>query len=133
MDDVPGALEAVEVHHRVQGSLIDLLGQLVTGGSERALAEETLTRLVDFTLAHFHTEERLMRQLGYPRAGAHAAEHVRLMSDIRAIQAGHAAGDPGGAERMAELRRWLLEHIQGMDGAFLDWHAAQTHPDDEGR
>jgi len=121
MEDVPGDLEAVEVHHRVQASLVELLEQLLRRGHERALTEETIARLVDFTLAHFKTEERLMKQYAYPDAEAHAAEHVRLMEAVRRIQAAHASGGEGGSEQLAELRPWLLEHIQRTDGPFLTW------------
>jgi len=116
-------LETVDVHHRVQASLVDLVEQLLRQGGDRALAEETLARLVDFTHAHFETEENLMRRCGYPEASAHAAEHASLMEAVRQIQAAHAVGG-GGAERAVELRAWLANHVRGADAAFVDWCSA---------
>jgi len=123
MAGTTSAFEAVEVHHRVQASLVDLVEELVRKGGDRALAEETITRLVDFTAAHFQTEERLMRQLGYPQAGAHGDEHARLLEVVRAIRAAHASQEPG-AGRTGELRSWLADHISTMDAAFVEWCTA---------
>jgi len=117
--------ESVEVHHRVQASLVDLLEELLRRGGDRALAEETLTRLVDFTAAHFQTEESLMRQHGFPQAQEHAGEHGRLLAAVRRIRAAHAAGDPRGADLVGELRSWLMDHVHAMDASFLEWLAGR--------
>jgi len=126
MDGPSSGLETVDVHHRVQASLVDLVEQLLRQDGDRALAEETITRLVDFTHAHFETEENLMRRYGYPNGAAHSAEHEALMASIRRIQAVHAEGGRGGAERAGELRTWLTDHIRGMDAAFIDWCGTQN-------
>ena len=124
MAGATGGLEAVDVHHRVQASLVDLVEQLLRRGGDRALAEETITRLVDFTAAHFQAEERLMSEYAYPQAEGHGAEHARLLVVLRGIQSAHAAQGAEGPEQATRLRSWLSDHIANMDKTFLEWCAA---------
>jgi hemerythrin len=114
-------IETIDVHHRAQIGLVDLLEQLLTSGGDRALVEETLARLVDFTQAHFQTEERLMGKHGYPDGEAHARMHGRLLEGARAILRAHASGAASGPQSAADLRGWLLDHVRGADRDFGEW------------
>lgn len=118
--------QAIEVHRRVRASLLDLLEQWLRQGDERALVEDALTGLLDFTLAHFIAEEEIMRQEGYPEERAHFAEHALLLDTLRRIQATHTAGSSIGPQCAAELRARLADHVQRMDAAFLDWSRARA-------
>jgi hemerythrin len=121
MAESPTGIETMDVHHRVQGGLVDLLEQLLARGADRALADETLTRLVDFTQAHFRTEEHLMGKHGYPGRASHAEAHARLSETVLAIQRAHAGGVVRGPETAAALRAWFQDHVQDMDAAFAAW------------
>jgi len=121
MAESPTGIETMDVHHRVQAGLVDLLEQLLVQGGDRVLTEETLTRLADFAEAHFRTEEQLMGQHGYPGRDGHAGAYVGLMESVRAIQRAHAGGAAGGAATAAALRSWLLDHVRTADAAFAEW------------
>jgi len=125
MSEQPTGTETVDVHHRVQMTLVGLVEQALRRSGDRAVAEEALTRLADFTQAHFQTEEHLMRRHAYPQVEAHAEAHRRLLDEVRVVQRAHAGGAADGADVAGSLRGWLLDHIRGMDRAFGEWCAAR--------
>jgi hemerythrin-like metal-binding protein len=114
-------IETIDVHHRAQIGLAELLQQLLKTGGDRALVEETLTRLVDFTQAHFQTEEQLMGKHAYPDREAHARAHERLLEGARAILRAHASGASSGPQGAADLHGWLLDHIRSADRDLGEW------------
>jgi hemerythrin-like metal-binding protein len=114
-------IETIDVHHRAQIGLVDLLQHLLTTGGDRALVDETLTRLVDFTQAHFQTEEQLMGKHAYPDREAHARAHGRLLEGVQGIVRAHASGGASGPQSAADLRGWLVDHIRGADRDFGAW------------
>jgi hemerythrin-like metal-binding protein len=124
MSERPTGIETVDVHHRVQMSLVGLVEQALHQGGDGAVAGEALGRLADFTQAHFQTEEQVMRRHGYPQVEAHAEAHRRLLEEVRGVQQAHARGAEG-AGAAGSLRRWLLDHVRGMDQAFGEWCTAR--------
>ncbi len=125
MGERPTGIETVDVHHRVQMSLVGLVEQALQRGGDGAVAGEALGRLADFTQAHFQTEEQMMRRHGYPQAEAHAEAHRRLLEEVRVVQRAHARGAEEGAGVAGSLRGWLLDHVRGMDQAFGEWCTAR--------
>jgi hemerythrin-like metal-binding protein len=112
----------VALHHRVQLALVKAIEAQLGPGGDRAAAGETLERLLEFTKVHFQAEELLMRLHRYPQAAAHADAHERLLGEAVVIGQEHVSGDDAGAaERVRQLRGWLLDHVAVMDGAFDAW------------
>jgi hemerythrin len=114
-------------HHQLQGALIDAWEAALLAGTDRRVEAETLARLVDFSAVHFAAEEELMAARGYPAREAHAAAHDGLLAEVRELERQAAVADR--AAQLAavhRLRRWLLDHVEGMDRALQGWLAA--HP-----
>lgn len=81
--------------------------------------------LVDQTLLHFATEEKLFAEYGYPEAAAHAAEHKRIALQLRQIHARMVGGaDVPDEEVMKFQQEWVRDHIQGFDKKFGQWAVA---------
>jgi hemerythrin-like metal-binding protein len=112
----------VDGEHGVQVQLVEALQAALTSGGDRAHAEEILDRLLVFSDMHFGSEELLMRLHSYPRYGLHVDEHRRLLEGLRALHA-RIGKDPGPAELVEDLRRWLVGHIAGMDRDFAGFAA----------
>jgi hemerythrin-like metal-binding protein len=112
-------------HHQLQGALVDAYEAALLDGSDRRLAAETLARLVEFTAVHFAEEERLMAARRYPGLEAHHLTHQRAMEQILDLEKGASvARREDSLGEVHRLRRWLLDHVGGMDRAFADWLAA---------
>ena len=109
----------VDADHHLHAELIGALERLIRRGDDPALAERTLAQLVDFTRAHFLSEEMLMRLYAYPRLGQHQQQHERLTARVGEIRLALAAGASSRAvEAIGELRAALLDHIRDMDQDF---------------
>lgn len=109
-------------HHQLQGALIDAYEAALLDGTDRRLAAETLARLVEFTAVHFHEEERLMAARAFPGLEVHRLAHQRAMEQVLDLERGASVvAREVSLATIHGLRRWLLDHVGGLDRAFADW------------
>ncbi len=115
-------LKDVDGEHRLQIDLVDALEDALRRGEERELAAGILERLLDYTNAHFHAEELMMRFHSYPSYDAHVAEHAELSGHLRELREVHEQGQlPVTLELVDALKGWLAGHIRTMDRGFAGW------------
>lgn len=117
----------VETHHRLQLGLLEALEQVLRQGRDRAVADETFARFVDFTRVHFQAEEALMALADYPGTEAHATAHRRFLARAREIQG--VAADAEAAQALAAvagLATSLRDHIKGLDEDFEYWNESRS-------
>ncbi|MCB1909235.1 MAG: hemerythrin family protein [Rhodocyclaceae bacterium] len=81
---------------------------------------DRLRALVDHTEKHFAAEEREMRETACPSLAEHAAEHARLLADLRRFQQAVERGRPAMARAFVEdgLADWFAIHLATMDSAL---------------
>jgi hemerythrin len=116
----------VETHHRLQLGLLGALEEILRRGQDRALANETLARFVDFTRIHFDTEEALMALAAFPGLEAHAAAHALYLARAREVERAAAAEEPPRTlAAVASLGAALRDHINGFDEDYERWSAAR--------
>ena len=80
-----------------------------------------LAFLADYAVTHFSTEERFMREVGYPGLPSHREEHERFAADLRALDRDFAAGgaQPGLVGRVnRQVGDWLRGHVCVTDMAL---------------
>jgi hemerythrin-like metal-binding protein len=78
-----------------------------------------LLGLIEDTREHFVSEQALMQRWSYPGYDAHAAEHRRLLEELRSLASGPGNGGPDVSEALvASVRKWLTDHIRVMDHAL---------------
>jgi len=81
-----------------------------------------LAEAVAYANYHFHTEEALMRRIGFPRSDFefHVMTHNAFVERINALAQRSRAGRTSAAEEMAEfLTGWLAKHILEMDVKYI--------------
>jgi hemerythrin len=81
----PSANPALDGEHRVQVALINALCAVV---EDRATGEEIgriLERLVDYSKAHFLSEELLMRLDSYDGFDQHVEDHADMLDALAAL------------------------------------------------
>lgn len=118
--------EPFDVHHQLQGAMIDAYEATLTDGASLALAADTLGHLVDFTATHCLEEERFMEAQGYPGLELHRAAHAALLVQLRALEVAARSAGPGAAlSDVPKLRTWLLDHVEGPDRLLSAWRDAQ--------
>ncbi len=108
--------------HAILLDAVNDLRRAVMGGSSRAQIRPLLEHVVQFTLLHFASEERLMAQWSFPGLVDHREEHQRLLARI-----GSAAlrfeSERGFAivPALAPLCKSFLDHIRESDRQYGEW------------
>lgn len=121
---------------RQHREIIELVDRLDAIGADDASwmehAHDILDKVMDVTVTHFNTEERLMAQVGYPVDARELMlqQHrdFKAYARIRVLE--FRAGDRSGLELLPGfLRVWLVEHEFGLDRELVSW--IHAHSDDQ--
>lgn len=107
-------------HKRLFQLAGELHGAMLAGKGSKVL-ERTLDELINYTKAHFASEERLMQQSGYPGYAEHKIQHDRLTARVvdfqKTFQDQKATAT---IELMQFLKDWLTHHIGEVDRKVAD-------------
>jgi len=105
--------------HRIQ---LELIAALCAAVDARAANEEIgviLERLLDFSKAHFLSEELLMRLDSHEDFDDHVADHAEMLDALVAMRDTHRVGGaallPGHA---GKLLAFLVRHIETRDARY---------------
>jgi len=82
--------------------------------------EDRIAFLVDYTLMHFQSEERLMERVHYPDFESHQATHQVFRDKMLDLQRRYRL-DPGTVkadELLCLIQDWFANHILGTDMEF---------------
>ncbi|NKE66811.1 bacteriohemerythrin [Ramlibacter sp. RBP-2] len=109
----------IDRQHQKLFALFNDLYDAMQDGHGQEVIDKVLTGVVDYTVYHFDTEEKLLRQYGYQDEAAHRAEHAKLAEQAKALVLKHRAGEA--KVTLATLKflcDWLNNHILGTDKKF---------------
>ena len=120
--------------HRKLVGFINTLYNIGDGPDAAAQVNAVLAELIDYTVYHFGTEERLFAEHGFPRKDKHKAIHAELIKDVSDQVKLLQAGDRAMREKLLVfLVDWLKDHILGEDKLFrkfLDEKGGSEETDD---
>lgn len=112
----------VDDQHRRLFEVAEQLHQAMIAGQGKSALSQILSRLVTYTRTHFDTEERIMRDCGYPGYERHRAEHADLTKKVlefsRDFESGRIAITVSTLEFLKEC---LKNHIQVNDRKFAPY------------
>jgi len=113
----------IDLQHKQLFRMAGELHSAMVNGRGTEVVEGLLDQLVAYTCHHFASEERLMKESGYPDYAQHHASHEKLSGEVREFQVRVKARKVAVTlEMMRFLRDWLDHHIRGADkkvGAHL--------------
>jgi len=106
--------------------LIDMANRMhdaISAGEGKEVVEHLLADLLEFTYAHFATEENLMRQYKYPKYPAHKIEHDKLNEKVIEFKKEFKEADTAyiPLNLMDFLKEWLADHIQNIDMQYSQY------------
>jgi len=115
-------VKAMDDQHGILMDTMNELRHMLMRGSPRKAIDEQFDLLIEFTRSHFHSEEQLLEQHGFPGLAEHRAAHQHLLEQIRAFidHAEHADGIKV-QPLLQFLRIWYLEHTEGLDQKYGSW------------
>ncbi len=111
----------VDEQHKSLISMLNTLHEAAADG-DGAVVPEIVTKLKEYALMHFATEERYMKRNKYPELFDHMAEHAFFVSKVKDFTATTAQEVDMLPAVLDFLKKWLVEHISSIDvkmGRFL--------------
>lgn len=88
-------------------------------GTGQMIVTKSLLELVDYTVYHFSTEEKLFTQYEYPKKVQHMKEHQEFVDRINNLKADAGKGNLLlSIKTMEYLKDWTINHILGTDKEF---------------
>jgi len=114
-------IEVQDKQHRKLIEIINIIGGMCAMGSDTAQIKPVLDELVSYTVYHFDTEEKMMRQ--YAVSAEHQTNHLKAHEAFRqqvSLAVGIIQTSPQNtmnllAQLLDYLARWLLQHIMVVD------------------
>ncbi len=112
-------IQTIDDQHK---ELVNILNRLFIAVSMRE-GEKVIASILDaltaYTQTHFALEERLLQQAKYKDFAAHKEEHRKLLEQLEQLCKKHMLEEkPIYFEMLSFLKRWLREHIQGVDTLY---------------
>jgi hemerythrin len=112
----------------VQFGLIRALLDAVEERQDSRTIEGLLERLIDYSQAHFLSEELLMRLASYDEYEEHAENHQQLLDSLKTVlQQFQSTGrhDLVGQVTKSTMA-FMMRHIQTRDLRFANWERASA-------
>jgi len=119
----------VDNQHKKLLGLVNQLFDAMSVGKGKEVLGKVLTELINYTVYHFSTEERLFKQCAYPEFETHKKEHDDLTKTATELKQSFDSGNKLiTIDVMNFLKDWLNVHILQEDkkfGPFL--HSKGVH------
>lgn len=115
----------VAAEHQVQLELLHALQEtLVRGDQDRSASAGVLKQLLDYSEAHFLSEQLLMRLYAYPGYEEHVQEHDQLVGVLRDLSVAWTEGEgEASGHLLVQVEDWLLIHMSTTDEALRGYLA----------
>jgi hemerythrin len=127
-DYAVGVRQIDEEHQRLF-VLAESMHEAMLEGKGKAILEDLLAHLVNYTCYHFAHEEQLMEDIRYPDSRQHQREHEALRSKVRAMQYRSESGEVTMTiEVMRFLMEWLKRHTITSDRQISSYMKTSGHP-----
>lgn len=107
-----------EQHKKLVQIINDLYASIRKGEAKQNL-EKILNELVEYTVFHFDSEEKVFKQYGYINNDAHVKSHERLKQAVGQFLQNYKSGkEVIGFNLMSFLQDWLKNHIMYEDKEY---------------
>lgn len=118
LDKYDTGIAEVDGQHR---QIVDYLNQLHKAklAKDSKGVREVMDGMVDYTLSHFAFEEAMMKEAAYAFARAHKNVHDTFIKRVEKFRERLAVGEDIADEFYDVLKRWLVNHIQRDDAAYV--------------
>jgi len=112
-------IREIDQQHQKLMALINELYDGMNAAHSKETLGKVLDELINYTVYHFSTEEKLFQKHGYPESTAHKAEHDKLTKTASELKKKFDANQAQiTVEVMNFLRDWLNNHILGTDKKY---------------
>lgn len=111
-------IEEVDNQHKQLVEFLNQLGSAITLKNDSEI-KVVIQGLGDYTMSHFAFEEALMAEAKYAYAGPHKHIHESLIKKVVEFGEKLENGEDIADDFYGFLKRWLVNHIQRDDAAYV--------------
>jgi hemerythrin-like metal-binding protein len=112
-------IKEIDAQHKKLVEILNQLFEAMGKGQAKEVLGKLLDQLIEYTVVHFATEEKLFKLYNYPESVAHKAEHAALTKTALDLQGKFKSGKAMITLEVANfLKKWLGEHIMGSDKKY---------------
>jgi len=112
----------IDNQHKELVNLINILHDSMKERKEKDALRKVLNDLVDYTVYHFETEERLFRKYDYPDYLSHKKEHDDLIKRVLKISREYERDKVVVTlDLISFLEKWLDNHIINVDKKYISF------------
>ena len=116
--------ELIDQQHKTLVKMINDLNTAYSGDSTATREElaNILSKLVNYTVFHFGSEENLFKNTVYPHVEEHIELHESMVNKISTFQEEFNKGEADISNALLSfLIEWLLQHIKGTDRGYIKY------------
>lgn len=117
-------VQAIDKQHKKLVEIAGLLYDALAGDPQEYKRDlpKILKDLSDYTIYHFSTEERFMKDYGYPGAETHKIAHRNFIAEINnRVRRLSASSADSGILLYEYVGSWLFTHIAKSDKLLADF------------
>ena len=109
----------VDAYHHIFFQMVEEFRTVLAMEAPPAM-EERIAFLVDYTLMHFDSEEKLMEKVAYPDLEPHKEQHRQFREQMLELQRRYqeGTGAVSSEEVLYLIQDWFSHHILGTDMDF---------------
>lgn len=105
-------IRQIDEQHKKLVKMVNELYKAYQQGQDRTVAARLLDELINYTVYHFGTEEKMFKEYGYPEADAHKKIHENLTKKVLAFKDKFDSGKANVSKELLNfLKDWLSNHI----------------------
>jgi methyl-accepting chemotaxis protein/hemerythrin len=115
-------ISIIDSQHRI---LVGMINQVHEASLEKDPAHKNLVlkidlqHLIEYTIYHFETEEKLLKEINFPGLAAHHEEHEKLKKEVMDFVDQFNRGEEIIESLLKFLKYWLQFHILKTDMEFV--------------
>lgn len=106
----------IDEQHKILVEMINNFYDGINDKSNDELISDLITKMKDYTIVHFSTEEELLKKHGYSDYDNHKKQHDAFVLKVQDLEKRFKDGTIILSFEITKfLKDWLLDHIQGTD------------------
>lgn len=114
-------IKEIDDQHKKLVDMITTLEKAITANDTKSLLLQVISKLAEYTVYHFDTEERYFDQFNYEHTKEHKAQHKELVDKVVEIKTKVNTDEITlSFELIDYLEDWLIEHIMGADKMYTE-------------
>ena len=115
-------ISSIDVQHKKLIDLINSFYENINQGSTKEKILELIKALKDYTVVHFSTEEKYMKQFHFPGYESHKKEHDRFVETVLNFEEKYKNGKFVLTLEITNfIKEWVTKHIMGTDQKYADF------------